>query len=81
VPVKSSPHRSGGVGRTGCTSNADCDPGFRCAISAAGTETMCMKDDDMGSGSPVDLPVARCTFSSDCPPGFRCDRDAAACVK
>jgi hypothetical protein len=74
-------HKMAVPGSGGCSTDADCDTGFRCAIGRSGTASVCMKDDDDAFRSAVDLPVATCTFSTDCPVGLHCDRDGNVCVK
>ena len=80
--LRASPVHKLGAPGGGCTTDADCDTGFRCAIGRSGTGgSVCMKEDEDAFRSTVDLPVASCTFSSDCPVGFHCDREATVCVK
>jgi hypothetical protein len=66
----------------GCSTDADCEAGFRCTTGPSGTGSACKKvDEESTFRSLIELPVASCTVSSDCPVGFHCDRDAAVCVK
>jgi hypothetical protein len=80
--LRATPTNKAAAPASGCTTDADCDTGFRCAIGRSGTGgSVCMKEDEDAFRSAVDLPVATCTFSSDCPVGFHCDRDGNVCVK